>query len=52
MENTNDLHFEMVQSRNLILGKKIGLVSPHTRNKFEVGTSSGSKVMAVYVKNT
>jgi L-ribulose-5-phosphate 3-epimerase UlaE len=52
LKNKNDRHFEMVQSRNLILGKKIGTLSHHKRTKFEVCTLSGSKVMAVYVKNT
>ena len=42
----------MVQIRNLILCRKLGPISRHIRTKFKVGTFSGSKVMAVYVKNT
>jgi hypothetical protein len=43
-------HFEMVESRNLILRGNIGLISLHVRAKFEVGTSICPKGMTSYVK--
>jgi hypothetical protein len=40
----------MVKIRNLIQCTKIGPIGQHTRTKFEVDTSRGSRVMAIYVK--
>jgi hypothetical protein len=44
-------HFEMFKGRNLIFRTKVGTISLYLQLEFEVGTSSGFKVIRNYVKN-